>query len=79
MTPIARWYERISAEDAAAAIPSAPQSTREKRLRKAKKHTSERLLPKLSTLTDNGPQIISAPPLILPLRDPTMRDTVDAW
>jgi uncharacterized protein (DUF2252 family) len=78
MTTIARWYERIDAQDAAKAMPSAPAASRQRIVRKARKRTSERLLPKLSTLTADGRRIVAKPPLILPLRDPAFRQTIES-
>ncbi len=70
------WYARIDAAEAVGSIRAATAERREAALEKTRKRTSARLLPRLTSLTADGRRIDPAPPLVIPLRDPTLRDAV---
>lgn len=76
MTRLERWYSRIDATEAVESISSASKANRERALTRARARTSARLLPRLSSLTEEGRRINPAPPLIIPLRDESLRSGV---
>jgi uncharacterized protein (DUF2252 family) len=71
------WYSRI---DVTAALNSMTAMTAKRKhefLERALHRTSAQLLPKLTELTDEGQRIKPAPPLVVPLRDQTLRAAVE--
>jgi uncharacterized protein (DUF2252 family) len=59
------WYDRVDADAAARLLGSAPTTTLTSTLAKARRHTSQAALPKLTALTDDGARrIVDHPPLV---------------
>ena len=70
------WYARIDAAEVAATMRHLPPNTISKIARKARSHTSARLLPRLADLTVEGGRIRHQPPLVVAMPQDTYGDAV---
>jgi uncharacterized protein (DUF2252 family) len=70
------WYARIDAAEVAATMRHLPATAMSKIARKARSHTSARLLPRLADLTEDGGRIRHQPPLVVSMPQDTYGDEV---
>ena len=70
------WYARIDAAEVAATMRHLPPNAISKIARKARSHTSARLLPRLADLTVEGGRIRHQPPLVVAMPQDTYGDAV---